>query len=349
MAGSDVVSELLPEKFQEYYTNINYRVAQLVVTSSESCEKIGGILAIEQLIEFNGDDAAQKTTRYSGYLHQALRSNDNEVLVYAARALGHLATPSGALTAELVDSEVKSALEWLQSERQESRRFAAVLIIRELAKSSPTLLYPFLPRIFDCIWVALHDLKVLIRETSAEAVETCFEIISARDANLRQQWFVRMYNEALKGLKANNIEFVHGSLLVIKELLRAGGMFMNDNYREACEIVFRFKDHREIKIRSEIVIMIPLLAEYAPSDFSQNCLHKCMTYLQSQLKKEKERSAAFIAIGRVATAVCSAIAPYLDGILVSIRDGLSFKASEIPSYTLCDKVLMIEQEGPICG
>ncbi|MCJ1320534.1 phosphatidylinositol kinase- protein kinase tor1 [Xylographa vitiligo] len=319
--------DLPSDKFYDSYMRVNSRVAQLVVTSTDPTDKIGGILAIEQLITFEGDDAAQKTTRFSGYLRAALRSNDNEVLVYAAQALGHLATPGGALTAELVESEIKSALEWLQTEpRQESRRFAAVLVIRELAKNSPTLLYPFVPQILDCIWSALRDIKVLIRETAAEAVGACFEIISARDSSSRQQWFFRMYAGASEGLKSNIIESVHGSLLVIKELLRTGGMFMNEYYREACEIVLHYKDHRDMKIRSEVVIIIPILAGYAPSEFSQLYLHKFMTHLQGQLKREKERSSAFIAIGKTANATGSAIAPYLDGILVSVRDGLSYKA-----------------------
>lgn len=327
MSDTNRHTDLPADKFHDYYSVINQRVAQLVVTSVDTNDKIGGILAIERLITFDGDDAAQKTTRFSGYLRAALRSNDTEVLIYAAEALGHLATPGGALTAELVESEVKSALEWLQTEpRQETRRFAAVLIIRELAKHSPTLLYPFVPQVLDCIWAALRDVRVLIRETAAEAVGACFEIISARDSTSRQQWFLRMYAEATQGFKSSSIEFIHASLLVLKELLRTGGMFMHEHYREACDTVLRFKDHREMKIRSEVVIIIPILAGYGPSEFSQNYLHKFMTYLQGQLKKEKERSAAFIAIGKTANAVGSAIAPYLDGILVSVRDGLSYKA-----------------------
>ena len=51
-----------------------------------------------------------------------------------------------------------------------------------------------------------------------------------------------------------------------------------------------------------------------------------MIFLQGQLKKDKERNAAFIAIGKIAHAVSSAIAPYLDGIVVFIREGLSVKA-----------------------
>ena len=292
-------------------------------------------MGLEQLIGFDGDDAAQKTTRFSGLLRQALRSNDNAVLIFAARAIGHLAVPGGALTAELVEAEVKYALESLQSEnRQESRRFAAVLEIRELAKSSPTLLYAFVPQILDCIWVALRDPKVLIRETASEAVGACFEIISARDASLRQQWFSKMYDEAAQGLKTNSLESTHGSLLTIKELLLKGGMFMHEHYRDACDVALKLKDHKEPRIRAQIVLIIPILAGYAPTEFvapteqGMTYLRKFMVYLQGQLKKDKERNAAFIAIGKIANAVGSSIAPYLDGIIVFVREGLSVKACD---------------------
>lgn len=324
---TDSFVELSPDQFQEFYGNVNHRLAQAIVSSADLNEKIGGIFAVEQLINFDGDDAAQKTTRFSGYLRAALRSNDNNVLIYAARALGRLAVPGGALTAELVESEVKSALEWLQSDRQESRRFAAVLIVRELAKNSPTLLYAFVPQILDCVWVAIRDPRILIRECASEAVGACFEIILTRDPNLRDHWHNRMYNETLAGFKSNNADTIHGSLLITTQLLQKGGMFMRDQrYNDACETVLRLKDHKESRIRTQIVAMIPLLAHYSPMDFAQTYLHKFMIYLQGQLKKEKERNTALIAIGKIADAVTSAIAPYLDGIIMFVREGLSIKA-----------------------
>jgi FKBP12-rapamycin complex-associated protein len=320
------IAELPPDSFQEFYSGVNQRIAHYIVTSNDPNEKVGGILAVERLIKFDGDDAAQKTTRFAGYLRAALRSHDNTVLMYAARAVGHLAVPGGALTAELVESEVKSALEWLQSDRQESRRLAAVFLVRELAKNSSTLLYAFVPQIFDCIWVALRDPKVFIRETAAEAVGACFEIIAARDAQLRQQWFSKMYEDALQGTKSNSLEYLHGSLLIIQQLLEKGGMFMKEHYRDTCEIALRFKEHKEPRIRGHIVSMIPVLARYAPTEFAQAYLHKFMVHLQGQLKKDKDRNAAFTAIGDVAHAVGSAIAPYLDSIIVFVREGLSVKA-----------------------
>ncbi|KAL2372816.1 hypothetical protein RJ035_003649 [Blastomyces gilchristii] len=321
-----VSRELPPDKFIEYYNVVSQRIAQLVVTGNDANEKIGGLLALDRLIDFDGVDAAQKTTRFASYLRSALRSNDNAVLIYAARSLGRLAKPGGALTAELVESEIQSALEWLQSERQESRRFAAVLVIRELANGSPTLLYGFVPQIFELIWVALRDPKVLIRETSAEAVSECFEILAARDVQVRQQWFGRIYEESLQGLRSSNVDWIHGSLLTLKELLLKGAMFMNEHYRNTCEIVLRLKDHRDPKIRTQIVLTIPILASYAPLEFTNVYLHRFMIYLQAQLKRDKERNAAFIAIGKIANAVGNSIGQFLDGIIVYIREGLTMKA-----------------------
>ncbi|KAL9028784.1 MAG: hypothetical protein Q9196_002897 [Gyalolechia fulgens] len=315
------------EVFQEFYSNLNHRLGQLIGNSSDPNERIGAILAIEQLITFDGDDAAQKTTRFAGYLRTALRSNDNNVLIYAARALGHLAIPGGALTAELVESEVKAALEWLSPVGQENRRFAATLVIRELGKNSPTLLYAFVPQILERIMGAIRDPKVLIRETAAEAVGACFEVILTRDPSLRDHWHGWVYDDTLQNFKSTNLESIHGSLLMLRELLQKGGMFMRDHrYREACEIVLRLKDHKEARIRAQVVSMIPVLADYSPMEFAQNYLHRFMIYLQGQLKKDKERNTALLAIGRIAHAVTSAIAPYLDGIIVFVREGLSVKA-----------------------
>ncbi|KMU90019.1 phosphatidylinositol 3-kinase tor2 [Coccidioides immitis H538.4] len=251
--------ELPQDKFLEYYNTVSQRIAQLVVTGGDANEKVAGLLALDRLIDFDGVDAALKTTRFSGYLRSALRSNDNAVLLYAARSLGRLAKPGGALTAEFGGNE-------------------------------------------------------------------CFEIISARDSQVRHQWFAGIYDETLLGLRSTNVDWIHGSLLALRELLLKGAMFMNEHYRNACEIVLRLKDHRDPKIRTQVVATIPVLASYAPLDFTNTYLHRFMIYLQAQLKREKERNAAFIAIGKIASAVGNAIGQFLDGIIVYIREGLTLKA-----------------------
>ncbi|KAF2244260.1 ARM repeat-containing protein [Trematosphaeria pertusa] len=319
--------ELAPSVFSTFYNDVNVRISTLIVAGNDSNERIGGIHALNALIDFRGDDAGQKTTRFASYLRNVMRGSDTASMVVAAKALGRLAKPGGTLTAELVEAEVKGALEWLQLERSENRRFAAVLILRELAKNSPTLMYQWIAQIFEVIWVALRDVKVLIRESAAEAISACFEIISPRDSQMRQLWFGRVYDEILKGFSLNTNEAIHGSLLTMKELLDKSAMFMNEQkYKETVETVLKYREHRDALVRREVVLIIPILASYSPTEFATKYLHQCMLHLQGLIRKDRDRDKAFVAIGQIANAVGVAIAPYLDGILGFIQDGLAAKA-----------------------
>lgn len=326
--------ELPPADFSRYYSDINTRMVTLILSGTDTHERTGGLFALNALIDFKGDDAAQKVPKFSNYIKRTLEGNDTSAMIIAARCLGRLATPGGALTAELVEAEVKHALEWLTSERNENRRFAAVLILKELARNSSTLLYPYIPGILASIWEGLRDQKVLIRETAAETVSQCFKILSARDPQQRTQCLTRMFEGAQDGLRRGTIESIHASLLVYKELLLQGGMFMHSpsapstsRYKEVCERILsqQYRDHRDPIIRRTVVEIIPILAMYAPKDFCTNYLARSMQHLQALLKDPKQRNIAFSAIGKIAHAVGSQVAPYLDTILLYIRDALSVK------------------------
>ncbi|KAG9248794.1 armadillo-type protein [Calycina marina] len=314
------------ERFLEFYNVVNSKITGLITHSSDTADRMGGILALDALIEFDGVDNAQKVTRFTQALRTVLRGRDLGAMQPAAIALGKICRPGGALISELVESEVKTALEWLQSDRVEERRYSAVLVLRELGRNAPTLMYTYVGLIFDQIWVGLRDQRLLIRQTAAEAISACFNIIRERDQSMRQQWQTKIYDEAVQGIRQNTVEYTHGSLLVIRELLGQGGMFMHEHYQEVCEIVFRHKDHRDIQIRRTVVMLIPELANYSPTEFAQSYLHKFMVFLSGMLKKERDRNDAFMAIGNIANAVKSAIAPYLDGVLIYVREGLSLKS-----------------------
>jgi serine/threonine-protein kinase mTOR len=239
-------------------------------------------------------------------------------------------SPGGTLTSDLLEFEAKRALEFLSSDRHESRRLAAVLVLKELAKSSPTPFYAYLPSVLDVIWTPLRDPKVNIREAAAECLGACLEILAHRD-QVRQQLSPRMLEEAQAGLRSNSVEMIHGSLLAYRELLLRSGVFVNERYSDVCEIILRHRDHRDALIRRTVVSLIPRLAEYNPEQFVATYFPKCMNHLLLQLKKEKDRSAAYIAIGQVAIAVGGSILRYLDPIVANIKDGLSFAAKSYKS------------------
>ncbi|KAI2636825.1 TOR kinase [Xylaria nigripes] len=314
------------ESFHVFYNSVNNKITNLMLHGNDSSERLGGVYALDALVDFDGVDVTVKYTRFTTNIKTILRGKDIVPMQPAAVALGKLCRPGGSLISELVESEVKTALEWLQSDRIEEKRYSAVLVLRELARNAPTLMYAYVGLIFDLIWVGLRDPRNLIRLTSGETVCACFQIIRERDQEMKQTWMGKMYTETLVGLKVNTIESIHASLLVLRELLEQGGMFMQDHYQEACDIVFRHKDHRDVTIRKTVVTLVPDLANYAPADFAHLYLHKFMLFLSGMLKKEKERNDAFLAIGNIANSVKSAIAPYLDGVLIHVREGLSLQS-----------------------
>ncbi|KAK3942599.1 phosphatidylinositol 3-kinase tor2 [Diplogelasinospora grovesii] len=317
--------EMGAEQFQSFFNTVNQRTMALI-QGTDTYDRMGGVYILDALVDFDGIDLALKYSRFQQYIGTILRGKDLNPMQPAAVVLGKLCKPGGSLISELVDSEVQTALEWLQSDRVEERRYSAVLVLRELARNAPTLMYSYVGLVFDQIWIGLRDQRHLIRATSAEAVSACFKIIRERDQEMKQEWMDKMYAEAVRGLKINSVESVHASLLVLKELLEQGGMYMQDHYDEACDIVYRHKDTRDPAIRKTVILLIPDLANYSPSEFSSTYLHQFMTYLSGMLKKEKERNDAFLAIGNVANSVKSSIAPYLDGVLIYVRDGLSLQS-----------------------
>ncbi|KAG5961236.1 hypothetical protein E4U57_007788 [Claviceps arundinis] len=314
------------DQFTAFYNAVNNKITQLITHGSDSAERLGGVAALDALVDFDGVDVAAKYTRFTQNIKTILRGKDINPMQPAAIALGRLCCPGGSLVSELVDSEVNTALEWLQNDRVEERRYSAVLVLRELARTSPTLMYQYIPTIFDWIWVGLRDPRQLIRETSAETVNACFKIIRERDQEMKKLWMSKIYTETRQGFKVNAVESIHASLLVLRQLLEQGGMYMQEYYQDACEIVFKHKDHRDPTTRKTVISLIPDLARYSPVEFAETWLHKFMVYLSGMLKREKERNDAFLAIGCIANSVKSAIAPYLDGVLIHVREGLSVQS-----------------------
>ncbi|KAG1057434.1 hypothetical protein G6F43_000742 [Rhizopus delemar] len=313
--------ELSEENFVRFTNDINKRFFEWT-HGNDNNEKLGAIVGIDRLI---GLEAESNANRFHNYLQHMLPHHDQQIMVPAAKALGRLAVSSSTLTADLVDTQVEHALEWLQGERS---RLAAVLVLRELAVNVPTLIYAYVPRILDLIWLALRDPRSVIREYAADCLSQCLEIVQQRETPLRKTWYSRIWDEVKGGLRMNSIETTHGSLLAMRELLLHAGMFMTEMYKEVCDITLRLKDSRDSLIRKTVVSIIPTLASYDPATFSELYLHKSMSHLLNLLRKNNEKRDAFTAIGQVAIQMKSNMCPYLDATLICIKEALSVKVRQ---------------------
>ena len=331
----------------KFSNEVNKRIFELI-RSVDTSEKLGGILAIDALIDLDsGEENTTKVTRFANYLRMLLPGTEPQISVLAAKSLGHLATLSSTVTSEFVDFEMKRALEWLQAsgDRNEARRHSAVLVLAELTKNAPTLIFVFVPQILDLIWLPLRDSKVSVREGAAEALRACLNLAHVRETNSRRQWSRKIFDEIQSGLKTNNSDDIHGSLLALRELFNTSKKFVEGRYSEIGEIVFKYKESKDSLIRNSVMQVIPDLARYDPGAFVSTYFDNAMQYLLGQLKKDKERQTAFISIGKVALAVGSSISPYLSAILTSIKENMSTKSrvnrqSDSPAFE-CISMLAI--------
>ena len=96
------------------------------------------------------------------------------------------------------------ALEWLQSDRFENRRLAAVLVLKELAENAPTLFYVHIPMFFIHIWAALRDPDVEIRVSATSALKAGLSLIMDRESRLRIRWYYGIYETAQAVLRGDS-------------------------------------------------------------------------------------------------------------------------------------------------
>lgn len=300
-------------------------------------EKLGGIAAIDSLIDMESEDNSARLYRFYQYLKPNLPCNDAIVMIAASKALGRVCKQGAhSLGDQFIEFEVLRALDYLQSdrERNESGRYAAVLIIKEMARSVPHLFHVYVSRVLDRIWVGLRDTRVLVREGAAEALGACLQIISQREKQMGIQTYESIYEEAEKGLKSSAVESIHGSLLAIQELLQHSKTFMRSRFHRACDLVFRLHKHRDPLIKRTITSLVPVLANYDPSYFAEQHLGSVMGILTDQLRKEKDRPSrdsvvqTFEAIGLVAAAMGSKMKPYIEQILSCVKEGLQSRGKK---------------------
>ncbi|RDB15759.1 Serine/threonine-protein kinase tor2, partial [Hypsizygus marmoreus] len=307
--------------------NINRRLFELT-HSQNNAEAFGGLVAIGagELLQVEGEeniDSKRNLFRFWNYVKHLLPNHDVNLMLAASKTLGQIAEIGGAAFGErFMDKEVPAAIEMMQPDKPESPRYAGVLILKELARNSPTYFHSHIAVVFDNILVPLRDQRLIVREGAAELLAACLEIVTQRERQTRSPYLFKILQDAQMGLKQSQPEIIHGSLLTYRELLLHAGMFMRETFLDTAEQILRFKSHRDLLVRKMVITMIPSLAAYDTQTFTEHFLHKAMAHLLTQLEKPNERAFAFIAIGHTATAVGSDMKPFLESIMAQIKQGL---------------------------
>ncbi len=135
-----------------------------------------------------------------------------------------------------MQTEINRALEWLKSPIPH-RKFAGCVLLKHMANNIPTFFFVKVKEFFDLIWLPLHDKLEEIRISAVMALSNCLQILKQR--LYRLEWYTVVYNQMLWGLDPNNhnkTEVIHGSLLIVGELLKHTGMVTYDVYKYVCNM-----------------------------------------------------------------------------------------------------------------
>jgi len=107
------------------------------------------------------------------------------------------------------------------------QKLNAALFLKSIAEQAPAAFNVHVQKFLSIVWNGLKDRNVDLRIASAQAVGACLSVIEQRETRNRVQWFHFLANEAIAGLHTrSDVAWLHGSLLVISELLRYSGEFM---------------------------------------------------------------------------------------------------------------------------
>jgi hypothetical protein len=283
-------------------------------------EKIGGILAMRELIGCSSVSTESKVIKFANTLASALKGNtDYGLLQIIARALGLMAKTSSISHVDYVESELNRALEWLRTD-QAHRRFAACAVLQQLAENAPTVFFAKTKEFFDLIWGPLWDSKEKIRYAAAKALCACLALLSQRTYFV--EWYHTIYSQILEGLKKGTQETVHGSLLIVGETLRCTEDFMIPRFKEICSAILQLRDHRSRVVRSEIIGLIPVLAQFSPDSFARNYLNNALDMLMKCSRHVELKPRALLALGKLCLAVGYHLVGRVDELILTVKDSL---------------------------
>lgn len=155
---------------------------------------------------------------------------------------------------------------------------------------------------FGLIWGSLWDPKDRIRFSAAKALSACLSVLRQRTYHL--EWYCNIYSNIQEGLRKGTAESIHGSLLVVMEMLIYTGNFMIPRFKETSNAIMQFRDHKSIVVKAAIAQLLPALAQFCPDAFSgSKHLNEAVEFLLKCAKLPELRTQALVSTGQLCLAV----------------------------------------------
>ena len=345
-----LLREVSIEEFQNFSNHINNKILELI-NSKNSNEKIAAIMVIDKLINLYAqiEELPNQTPRLTNYIRLLIPSDDENVMRLAATTLGKLTGPSGTLSSDFVETQLKLCLEWLAAapeqstfkSKQDGKKMASILVLSSLSIHCPYIIYPYVTNILKSSRKTLNDHDVSLRKETAILIQNCLKIIQKRDRTLLIEWYQKLLDLCAAEMNLGTNESIHSAILLYKQLLSLDNSFLIDSYDEIFQTIWSYRNNKSDYTRQEIYVITSMFAAYDPQLFASIYLNQViLDYLSKvqEIKTQKnsiyENDIPYIlnSIGDISVEVETDIYPYVLSIIDVLSDELKTNYKERQNY-----------------
>lgn len=255
------------EEITKLISNLTTEIYQCI-NSTDIYERLGGLTIIDSVLDVLRDDTAT-LVRFAIYHRLAINAvstaGSEELIELSCQLLGHFGKIGGSQIADFLEKEVDNALDWLTNDHQSNRHLLALSMIKQLARNSPIIFYQKMQKFIDIIWFKLKSDKVVIRLAAYQALKEVLKILYQKESTEKTNWYQSLYNNITPYMSNEQInpeiskakpEEIHGMLLIITGLVKAGDKFARDHFTEMMNFSLQCKDIKEKHIKSSVISII---------------------------------------------------------------------------------------------
>ena len=318
----------MDEIFKEFHT---------ILQTNRKEDKLGIYLALNKILDMPQEtQIVMYVNKLIPDVRAQLEQNYNvELVEKGAECLGNLARSGGNMTAKNIEDTLEKAIELLKqnnrSNNSDIKKYAAVLILRELSKKLPVITFNklFSPtRPYLDVFQACRDNREHVRDAAAQVINACISHIcdhrQKRKSNLReaekQTGKIKMtetmmiFAEVEKAFgKDDDQNYQHSALTILGQLIaqdvstelissRDGNGNRFQAERIIHEIQRMLRESKSTLVKKKCIDLIPSMYKFIPSYYKQpGKLYEVIKEIEKYISesKGKDRGQGFISLGKL--------------------------------------------------
>ncbi|KAJ2779391.1 phosphatidylinositol kinase- protein kinase tor1 [Coemansia javaensis] len=270
---------------------------------------------------------------------QLLTARDAGVCQAALRVYRRLIQRRWQPALEAAGKDLSVRMEWLRSgSGGDVQRTTSLQIIEVLCSESLSAAFAQIARVLGALRQPLRDPRAAVREAAGRALGACLGMVPMADRNQRNPQLNFLFEELAANRQLGTAEGTHAALLICRELVVHGGLYMQAHYGRACDMAVELWSHRSAAVRHAAIGLLPHLARYHPHEFaraeaassgggggsmlSRACSH-LVALASSDSGADGDCGAALGALGGLALCCGGGFEPFLGATARAIRAALA--------------------------